>query len=157
MEQDIFHTVSGQRDPTAGAAISKLISDERKAQRLQEKKLKEITSCKKSGVVSRPRKNENGEWVLQTADTVEPYRGLANAVITVAYRDYVRILRLLESIPEPDPLASEKILMKHAKRIDRLKAEMEEIEEFFYSPLYALACDINPDTLINKAWEEAYE
>jgi hypothetical protein len=78
-------------------------------------------------------------------------------MIALAYSDYVDVLRTLEAIPEPAPTVDEKIIAKHQNRIDQLKAEMEEIEEFFYSPLFALACDIEPDLLVNKAWEEAYK
>ena len=141
-DMDIYHTISGQRDPTAGAALSKIIGEERKAEWLAEKKLKAITS---------PRKFPH------TATTVEPCLDLVHTAIAVAYQDYVRVLRLLETIPEPTPTADEKTIAKHNKRIDKLKEEMEEIEEFFYSPLYGLACDISPDALINKAWKEAYK
>ena len=141
-DMDIYHTISGQRDPTAGAALSKIIGEERKAERLAGKKLQAITS---------PRK------FAHSVATVEPCRDLVHTAIAVAYQDYVRVLRLLETIPEPAPTEDEKVIAKHNKRIEKLKAEMEEIEEFFYSPLYGLACDISPDVLINKAWKEAYK
>lgn len=141
-EHDIYHTISGQYDPTAGAALSKIIGEERRAKRLEEKKAKAITSHRRYS---------------HSAATAEPCRDLVQMVIAVAYRDYVKVLRVLEAIPEPASTADERTIVKHNKRIDKLKAEMEEIEEFFYSPLYGLACDINPDVLIDKAWKEAYK
>lgn len=36
--QDIFHTVSGQRDPTAGAALSRIIAEENRKQRSDRRK-----------------------------------------------------------------------------------------------------------------------
>lgn len=141
-DMDIFHTVSGQRDPTAGEALSNLILEENRALRKKEKKLQDITDSRKH---------------FTPAPTSEPYQELANAIIALAYSDYVDVLRTLEEIPEPTPTADEKTIAKHQKRIDKLKADMEEIEEFFYSPLFGLACDIEPDTLVNKAWEEAYK
>ena len=110
--------------------------------RQKEKKLQDLTASRRH---------------FTPAATAEPYKELANAIIALAYSDYVDVLRTLEAIPEPAPTVDEKIIAKHQNRIDQLKAEMEEIEEFFYSPLFALACDIEPDLLVNKAWEEAYK
>ena len=141
-DMDIFHTISGQCDPTAGKALSNLIREENKALRQKEKKLQDLTASRKH---------------FTPTATSEPYKELANAIIALAYSDYVDVLRTLEAIPEPAPTADEKIVAKHQNRIDQLKAEMEDIEEFFYSPLFALACDIEPDLLVNKAWEEAYK
>lgn len=155
-DMDIYHTISGQSDPTAGAALSKLIGDERREQKLTEKKLKAICNQKKRNATARPRKNGAGEWEFAQSSSGSPCRELVNAAVATAYRDYVSVLRLLEEIPEPGPEATEKDRKKHAKRIDKLKEEMEEIEEFFYSPLYALGCDLNPDILVDKAWKEAY-
>jgi hypothetical protein len=139
---DIFHTISGQCDPTAGKALSNLIREENRALRQKEKILQDLTASRRH---------------FTPAATAEPYKELANAIIALAYSDYVDVLRTLEAIPEPAPTVDEKIIAKHQNRIDQLKAEMEEIEEFFYSPLFALACDIEPDLLVNKAWEEAYK
>lgn len=36
--QDIFHTVSGQHDPTAGAALSRIIAEENRKQRSDRRK-----------------------------------------------------------------------------------------------------------------------
>lgn len=138
---DIFHTVSGQYDPTAGTALSNIIGEERRAKRLEAKTIKAITGGKK---------------VRHSAATITPYRDLMYATIALSYQDYVKILRLLEALPEPAATADERIVTKHNERINQLKEEMESIEEFFYSPLYELACDINPDILIKKAWKEAY-
>ena len=141
-DMDIFHTISGQCDPTAGKALSNLIREENLTLRQNEKKLQDLTASRKQ---------------FKPGATSEPYRELANAIIALTYSDYVAVLRKLEEIPEPVPTADEKTIAKHKKRINDLKAEMEEIEEFFYSPLFGLACDIEPDLLINKAWEEAYK
>ena len=141
-DMDIFHTISGQCDPTAGKALSNLIREENRALRQKEKKLQDLTASRRH---------------FTPAATAEPYKELANAIIALAYSDYVDVLRTLEAIPEPAPTADEKIVAKHQNRIDQLKVEMEDIEEFFYSPLFALACDIEPDLLVNKAWEEAYK
>ena len=141
-DMDIFHTASGQNDPTAGAALSKLIFEEALAERLEKEKLQKVA--------------EHRNYFTPTT-TLDPYRELANTIIAVAYRDYVDVLRKLEKIPEPPSTADEKTLAKHQKRIAKLKEEMEEIEEFFYSPLFELACNIHPDTLVNQAWEEAYK
>jgi hypothetical protein len=141
-DMDIFHTISGQCDPTAGKALSNLIREENRALRQKEKKLQDLTASRRH---------------FTPAATAEPYKELANAMIALAYSDYVDVLRTLEAIPEPAPTVDEKIIAKHQNRIDQLKAEMEDIEEFFYSPLFALACDIEPDLLVNKAWEEAYK
>ena len=141
-DMDIFHTISGQCDPTAGEALSNLIREENRTLRQKEKKLQDLTASRKQ---------------FKPGATSEPYRGLANALIALTYSDYIAVLRKLEEIPEPAPNADEKTVAKHQKRIDNLKAEMEEIEEFFYSPLFGLACDIEPDILVNKAWEEAYK
>ena len=46
-EMDIYHTISGQPDPTAGKALGKIIGEERKEQRLAEKTVKEICGLKK--------------------------------------------------------------------------------------------------------------
>ena len=112
MRHDIYHTVSGQRDPTAGAALSNLIGEERRQRRMQEKKLNAITDRKRNGRAIRPLKKEKEEWTLYTDAADETYHELAGAVIATAYRDYVRVLRQLESIPEPDIPADEKTIMK---------------------------------------------
>ena len=54
--QDIYHTVSGQRDPTAGAALSRIIaeenrkrrSDRRKAQRKYNRQLRQQAQMAKT-------------------------------------------------------------------------------------------------------------
>lgn len=152
----IGKTISGQPDPTAGKALGKLIGEERKEQRLAEKMVEEICGQKKHSTATRPHKNESGDWTCASLSSGDPNRDLVFAAIAAAYRDYVNVLRLLEEIPEPGPEATKKDWKKHNKRIDKLKEEMEEIEEFFYSPMYALACDLNPDILVDRAWKEAY-
>ena len=109
-DMDIFHTISGQCDPTAGKALSNLIREENRALRQKEKKLQDLTASRKH---------------FTPAATAEPYKELANAMIALAYSDYVDVLRTLEAIPEPAPTADEKIVAKHQNRIDQLKAEMD--------------------------------
>lgn len=153
----IGQTVSGQADPTARAALSKVLYEEKKAQRAAEDQLKKLYGTQKQKTTAPFPQTDALSWARQmSAQQEEPNRILVIAVIKAAYRDYVDVLRTLEEIPEPAEDATAHSRTKHKKRIDNLKERMEELEAFFYSPLYAYACNIDPDVLVNRAWKEAY-
>lgn len=152
----IGQTISGQADPTARAALGKIMLEEKTAQKAAVKQLMKLYGAQeKKGSASLPT-TDALNWARQMSAQATPDKAMVLAVIKAAYQDYVDVLRTLEEIPEPAEDAKPHTKTRHKNRINSLKERMENLEEFFYSPLYAWACNVDPDILVNRAWKEAY-
>ncbi len=68
----------------------------------------------------------------------ENYEALANAIVALAAKDYMKALKALKKNPENKSALAEK----------------NSIEKFFRSDLYSLYTSLDPDYLINRLKEE---
>ena len=152
----IGQTISGQPDPTARAALGKILLEEKVVQNAAVKQLTTLYGVlEKKGSASLTT-TDALNWARQLSAQATPDKTLVLTVIKAAYQDYVDVLRTLEGIPEPAEDAKPHTKTRHKNRINSLKERMENLEEFFYSPLYAWACNVDPDILVDRAWKEAY-
>ena len=69
----------------------------------------------------------------------ENYQALANAVVELAAKDYMKALRALKRNPKSKAAAD----------------EVETIERFFRSSLFSLYTSLDPEYLIRRLREEA--
>ena len=83
-------------------------------------------------VISGRRPWDSGECIRDSYS----YEDLAAAIVLQAVKDYIRAIRRMWN-PK---------LSLRTKR--RAILEMEELEEFFYSPWYDTLCDIDPGKLV---------
>lgn len=72
--------------------------------------------------------------------TIDPYEGLANAIILQAVKDYRLALKRLRKNP----------------RSQMAKDEKESIERFFYSGLFSALTDVDPEYLVGRLQEEVF-
>ena len=78
-------------------------------------------------------------------DYSSPYQDLATAIVLLAVRDYKKTLRAIWKTPKSE----------YKRR--KLIAQKAELEEFFYSDVYRMYCDIDPDKLIKNCHMTAIE
>lgn len=127
-----YRNFEGYIDPTAGAALARVIAEERRAKR--QARYREYIDKNKTKCNHR-RKNPEKE----KRSSMNPYESLANAIILQAVKDYRTALACLKLNPSDV----------------KAKAEAVQIEKFFRSQRYMMLSDVDGEFLIQKIREES--
>ncbi len=80
-----------------------------------------------------------------------PYENLANAIIIQAYKDYIAYYKKIRRLETADiQRMNEKAREKHGKKLKKARQAFDEVIEFFYSPLFGLLTNVDPQILLDK-------
>ena len=86
---------------------------------------------------------------------MNPYHELANAIVILAYKDYIFFSKQLKRLQKTDTsVMSEKQLKKFKDKLKDAKTEILSIEKFFYSRWYSCLTSVDPDIIMAKLKQE---